>query len=97
MSDCLEYTKSGLRDLKAVPKADRDRIRAALEHLRVGMMNLDAVPLTGHPGYYRLRCGNWRVVYKHTKDHEALKQVLTVVHVVNRKDLARTVRRLEAA
>ena len=96
-ADCLEYTPRGLRELKAVPKPDRDRIREDLEHLRIGAMNLDVKPLTGRRGYYRLRRGDWRVVYKLDQNREAQKQTISVVHVVNRKDFLRAVKNLAAA
>jgi mRNA-degrading endonuclease RelE of RelBE toxin-antitoxin system len=96
-SDRLEYTKRGLRELKAVPKPERIKIMEALEHLRIGVMNVDKKPLTGHPGYHRLRCGNWRIIYKQGKDLEMLTQVFSVVKVIDRKDLTKAVRQLEAA
>ena len=57
--------KSVERDLEAMPDVSRRQVlRAIYERLTVAPISLGK-PLTGEfKGFYRLRVGDWRVIYK---------------------------------
>lgn len=57
----------------------------ALEELEREAENLDVKALAGHPGWFRMRVGDFRAVYAPVEDF------LYVAHVVNRRDLTRVV------
>jgi mRNA interferase RelE/StbE len=55
-----------LAQLAAVPKADRKRLREALEMVAAAPMSrfTFATRMVGETGVWRLRKGNWRAVYR---------------------------------
>lgn len=70
-----------------MPKADRERL---LERLRAvaadpGGSHLSVTPLTGFPGLYRVRQGDWRAVF--SIDHRAGR--LIVESVGHRREIYR--------
>ena len=74
--------------MDAMQRDQRAKVLADLRQLEAGVPNLDLKALTGHPGWMRLRSGDWRVLYRSTGDG------LHVARVVNRRDLERAVRTL---
>jgi len=70
---------TALKFILKQPLKQRERLFAAIQHLPEG----DVVPLAGMPGYYRLRVGDYRVVYTIDLDEESI-----VVHNAgNRGDI----------
>ena len=67
---------------------DRDAVVGGLRGLAREDANLDVKALTGHPGWYRLRVGNWRVLYY--SDPAGI----VIERIVNRRDLERAVNTL---
>ena len=65
----IKYRKEAARKLKAMQPKQSRAIRGSLEKLaeNPSRADLDARPLTGRTGY-RLRVGEWRVVYRVTDD-----------------------------
>jgi mRNA interferase RelE/StbE len=61
---------SGLdKDLKKIPKADQKRIISKVESLAEDPFPSGDKPLQGNlSGYYRIRTGNYRIVYSVDKD-----------------------------
>ncbi len=70
---------------RRIPQAEAKRIMAELARLAADptMSAGDVKPLTGRPGTFRLRVGDWRVFYRVEDD------TLWVVGVGNRKDVYR--------
>jgi mRNA interferase RelE/StbE len=64
----LDYTRRAHRDLRRLDHPVAERILEALERLARDGTG-DVRPLTGQPGRYRLRVGDWRVGF--TRDREA--------------------------
>jgi mRNA-degrading endonuclease RelE of RelBE toxin-antitoxin system len=93
-ADRVVFLPRAAREIKAVPAPEQRRVRDGLEHLRIGALNLDIKPLSGHPPYKRLRIGTWRVIYTQNVDTEASEVLFTVVAVVNRRDLRQAVKKL---
>ncbi len=56
-----------------------------LRHLGDQTENLDVKPLQGRPGWWRLRVGDWRILYL------ADANGIVVERIVNRRDLERAV------
>lgn len=60
----IEYSKAARKTLKGMPRTTAMLIMEKVEALAADPMapNNNVKKLTNHPGY-RLRVGNWRVVY----------------------------------
>ena len=70
----LEFASKATRDLRKLAKSNREsaeKIRAALDDLCGGAMNLDVKRIGGHPPWRRLRVGDWRVLYRELSSEEA--------------------------
>ncbi len=59
----VSFTDSALEDLEGLPRRSQQRIVDRLEYLvsREDPLSLGK-PLTGHPGYWRFRAGDYRIV-----------------------------------
>lgn len=66
MSDCIELSTRAVKELRGLQKKDRERIESALRKLEEDPLppNLDVRPLLGAKPWWRLRVGNFRVVYR---------------------------------
>ena len=75
----VTYEPAALRDLRALPKADRARILDAFAQL--GVEHPKRFPFTaemqGRPGLWRLRKGDYRAIYRIT---DAAIEVVAVGH-----------------
>ena len=78
----IEIRERVTKDLRAIPKNAAERILNAIYALRTGMSG-DVKKLTNYSPSYRLRIGNWRVLF----DIEGGK--ITVYRVLQRKDAYR--------
>ncbi len=87
----VQLTRVAVRDLDRLPSSDRDQVGRALQALeknpaggppRIKRLKRFSFPL------YRFRSGEYHVLYR---VDEAL---MTVMRVINRKDLEKTLRRL---
>lgn len=72
--------KPAQKFLKRLSNPDKSRITKAISKLPKGD---DIKPLKGHKGYYRLRVGDYRVIY--TIDNG--KYIICVVDAGNRGDI----------
>lgn len=91
MSLLVQLTRAAVADLDRLPTADR-------EHVSDDLRTLAERPVGGPPrikrlrGFdfplYRLRSGSYRVLYRIDES------IVTVMRVINRRDLERTLRRL---
>ena len=80
----VEWDRQAQRDLNRLDRAARARIAAALGRL-VETGRGDIVKLTGWRALYRLRVGDWRVVFRR-RDDVATIQIVSVLH---RRDVCR--------
>jgi len=60
----VELTRPALRDLRRLDRPVRERVLEALERLIAPVPAGDVRALTGSPGEFRLRVGDWRVRYE---------------------------------
>ncbi len=59
----IQYAKAAVKVINAMDKATKQRIRAGIEKIPAG----DIVPLRGAPGSYRLRIGDWRILFSYSE------------------------------
>jgi mRNA interferase RelE/StbE len=80
----VEYSKSARKSLKAMPRNTARLIMEKIGSLAENPMasNKNVRKLTNHPGY-RLRVGEWRVVYT---VHE-LALIIAVIRIASRGDV----------
>ena len=81
----LQFRPAAIRQLRKLPKEALERLRTATEALRHQPRPPGAVKLTGTDDLWRIRVGDFRVVY--TVADDAL--VVTVVRVANRREVYR--------
>ena len=90
----IELTRAAARDLDRLPKSSRDQVLADIWTLerdpvgsppRVKRLRGFRIPL------HRLRSGDYRVLYRLDAD------VVTVMRIVDRKDLERQLRQVRRA
>ena len=55
----IQITKTAVKDIKKLDTATRDRILKSIYKLPIG----DVKRLQGYENYYRLRVGNYRIIY----------------------------------
>lgn len=79
----VEWSRSALKELKALPKEMIARIVEAVEQLADDPFSAGVKKLVGTDHTYRIREGNYRVIY----DVLAKKLVVEVVRVGHRKDV----------
>jgi mRNA interferase RelE/StbE len=59
----IEYTKTALKDLKKVARADLERIVAKIESLADEPRPQGVQKLVGADDLYRIRLGDYRIIY----------------------------------
>lgn len=64
----IQYSKRAVKVIDRMDKPTKQRMRKAIEGLPYG----DIVPLEGADGYYRLRVGDWRVIFSYIDDSSIL-------------------------
>ena len=55
----IKYTKAAVKTIGSMDKPTKQRLKKAIEDLQKG----DVKPLKGSDSLYRLRVGNWRIVF----------------------------------
>jgi mRNA interferase RelE/StbE len=68
MTRRIEYSRDAARTLMRIDKATTRRIRSKVEQLArdPGSLANNVKALRGWPGLFRLRVGDWRVIYTET-------------------------------
>jgi len=73
------FTKRALKDIKDLSKDDRTRVFDRIENLKDNLSG-DVKKLTNHVPEYRMRCGNWRVLF------EVNGSEIIIHRILNRKE-----------
>jgi len=81
----VKIKRSASKELKSVPRRDQRRIAIAIELLSENPFPANAKRLTGTNGCYRVRVGDWRVVYEIKNE----KLIIFIVRIGHRKDVYR--------
>ena len=93
----IQLAPAAEKDIRALGKPERVRIRDALAALRAGEANLDVKALKGAAPWLRLRTGDWRILYRPLTAEEVPEGYEAghlVARVVIRRDLEKAVRKL---
>ena len=75
MNYSIELKKRAFKDLKALTIVDRKRVISGIEKLEKGIEG-DVKRLTNHSPEFRLRVGNWRVLFEIEHDLIIVYRVL---------------------
>ncbi|MBO0814809.1 MAG: type II toxin-antitoxin system RelE/ParE family toxin [Actinobacteria bacterium] len=81
----VEVTYKAAQAIRKLPAADRDRVNAAIKGLAADPRPRGAEKLAGMKNAYRVRSGNYRVVY--TVDDSI--RVVSVARVAHRREVYR--------
>jgi mRNA interferase RelE/StbE len=81
----IVYKPSVEKDLRSLPRSTVMRVTRQIDALRDDPISRYSVKLTGSKGLYRIRVGDYRVIYGVDQD---AKQV-TIHHVRHRRDVYR--------
>lgn len=76
----IEFDKRAIKFISKQPKPQRERLFKAISILP---LSGDIKSMQGHPGYFRLRVGDYRVIY--TVDNNVL--IVRIIEVGNRGDI----------
>jgi mRNA interferase RelE/StbE len=85
VSYSIVYKPSVEKDLRSLPRSTVMRVTRQIDVLRDDPISRYSVKLTGSKGLYRIRVGDYRVIYGVDQD---AKQV-TIHHVRHRRDVYR--------
>ncbi|MGB5710082.1 MAG: type II toxin-antitoxin system RelE/ParE family toxin [Waterburya sp.] len=85
MSYRIEFVKQAAKQFKALPAHEQQRIKPKIDALGTDPRPLGVVKLSGEEDLYRIRVGNYRVVYS-IQDNQLLVIVIKVAH---RRDVYR--------
>ncbi|PWJ56216.1 mRNA interferase RelE/StbE [Quadrisphaera granulorum] len=83
MSYRLDFTSSAAREVKKLPRPARDRVLIAIEDLTEDPRPHGAKRLVGTGAAWRIRVGNYRVIYEIVDD----VLTVTVVRVGHRREV----------
>lgn len=86
----VEVLRLAEKALKPLPKPIQRAIIAAIQRLGDNPRPTDARMLEGYPGFWRIREGNYRIIYT-IKDRELL---VMVIRIGDRKEIYRKLDRL---
>ena len=60
----ITYSRASVKVINSMDKATKQRIKAGIEKIPKG----DIKPLKGISGTYRLRVGDWRILFSYSED-----------------------------
>ena len=81
----VEIARRALKVLSSLPRLEQQRIRAAIDLLAEQPRPPGCVRMVGEPNAYRVRVGDYRIVYEVFDD----RLVIQVVRVGHRRDVYR--------
>jgi mRNA interferase RelE/StbE len=85
MAYTVEIDTKAAREIRALPRREQGRVIARAEALAGNPRPPGCVKLAGQSGLWRVRSGNYRIVYQ-IEDERLL---ITVVKVADRRDVYR--------
>ncbi|SMN00427.1 RelE/StbE replicon stabilization toxin [uncultured Candidatus Thioglobus sp.] len=83
MQYLIEFRPSTIKELKRISKRDLIKIRSKIESLSDDPKGINTTKLKGNNSFYRIRSGNYRVIYE-IRDN---KLIVLVVKVGHRSDV----------
>ena len=88
MAHAIVFKPAALRDLRKLPEEVRRRVAARIDTLASDPRPHGAEALQGEPDLYRIRIGEYRIIYQ--LEMKAL--VVLVVRIGHRREVYRTVK-----
>ncbi len=77
--------RSVLKDIRRIPHSILDALRERIAALSLDPIPHGAEPLEGYAHHYRIRMGNYRIVY----EVAATVRIVTIIRIGHRKDVYR--------
>ena len=85
MTYTIRFLRSFNKDIRRIPSMMIERIKNSIESLRTNPMPEGCKPIRGYEGHYRIRVGQYRIVY----EIASTIRIITIVKVGHRKDVYR--------
>jgi mRNA interferase RelE/StbE len=85
MSYTVEFTRPALREFKALERSARRRIATHIDELAEDPFPPGCKRLKGEPDHYRIRVGDYRVIYR----VERSRVTIVVVKIGHRREVYR--------
>jgi mRNA interferase RelE/StbE len=79
MRYCIEFVKQSAKQLKHLPTEEQQKIKIKIDALADIPRPDGVVKLTGEDNLYRIRVGNYRIIYS-IQDNQLLVLVLKIGH-----------------
>jgi mRNA interferase RelE/StbE len=64
----FEFSRQAVKFIKRIDKSNKERIRKGIHEIPKG----DIKPYKGSPGSYRLRIGDWRIIFSYQENNVVL-------------------------
>jgi mRNA interferase RelE/StbE len=81
----VEFATSAVREFKGLERPMQRRIAVRIDQLATNPLPADVKKLTGKPDHYRIRIGEYRVIYTIEKK----RVVVLVLKIAHRRDVYR--------
>ena len=82
---CVHLARRAVKSIARLPRAEQQRIRAAIDLLADEPRPPECVALTGEAGVYRVRVGDYRILYEVVDE----RLLILVVRISHRRDVYR--------
>ncbi len=82
----IELKPSALKVFKKLNKQTQKRIAKIIDLLKIDQLPFGVVKLKGSNDFYRLRAGDYRIIYTIEKD----RLLILILKIGNRKDVYKT-------
>ncbi len=81
----IEFAKQAAKQFKALPRQEQQRLKTKIDNLETDPRPSGVVKLSGEKNLYRIRVGNYRIIYS-IQDSRLL---ILIVKIGHRKDVYR--------
>ena len=81
----IEFAKQAAKQFKALPRQEQQRLKTKIDNLEIDPLPPGVVKLSGEKNLYRIRVGNYRIIYS-IQDSRLL---ILIVKIGHRKDVYR--------
>jgi mRNA interferase RelE/StbE len=81
----IEFASSALRDFKALERAVQRRVTSRIDALAANPFPLGAKKLQGEPDVFRIRAGDYRIVYR----IDGKRVTVLILKIGHRRDVYR--------
>lgn len=79
----IEFAKQAAKQFKAFPRQEQQRLKIKIDNLEIDPRPSGVVKLSGEQNLYRIRVGNYRIIYS-IQDSQLL---ILIVKIGHRKDV----------